>query len=101
MGSRLGPCCACGGRLNVRNIVTLSRRAPTPGRGWGCAQCGLPTDGAIAVVCDSCLEGQVPLKQVCDGHPGDGKRVPIESVTVPFLHDLSRHPELAAVGTVH
>jgi hypothetical protein len=41
----LGPCCGCRGKGGARNIVMLDRRAPIAGRGWGCAQCGLPADG--------------------------------------------------------
>jgi hypothetical protein len=74
----LGPCCNCGTTENVRNIVMLARRAPTPGSGWGCVVCGLPSDGAVAVMCDDCLE-QEP-RAVCDGYPVAGKRVPIEQL---------------------
>ena len=46
----LGPCCHCGRTDDVRTIVMLSRRGPMPGCGWGCVVCGLPLDGAIAVL---------------------------------------------------
>ena len=58
----LGMCCAC--RLagpTVRNIMMIPFRAPVPGKGWGCLVCRLPSDGAVAVVCDACLESGAPI----------------------------------------
>jgi hypothetical protein len=51
----LGPCCMCG-IPEPQAIVMLSRRAAVPGHGWGCVVCGLPPDGAVAVLCDPCFE---------------------------------------------
>jgi len=75
----LGTCCICGeeGR-KTRNIVTVERRAPVPGTGWGCLVCNLPYDGAMAVVCDDCLPvmgGHMELKEVIAGNPAEKKRV--------------------------
>ena len=66
----LGQCCACGkSGPDVRNIVMLSFRGPDPGKGWGCLQCGLPTDGASAVLCDGCAEaGAEPREIVAAGY---------------------------------
>jgi hypothetical protein len=87
---KLGPCCICGSEADVKSIVMLPHRAPTAGRGWGCAVCGRPADGAMAVVCDHCL-GR-PVRFVCDGYPGEGRRVPIESVLdTRFDHDMRKH----------
>ena len=91
MNLRLGPCCACGGTQNVRNILQLHQKGPTPGRGWGCVVCQLPMDGAIAVVCDHCLDTKAPLKFACDDYPASGKRVPIETLTGTHDHDLAKH----------
>ena len=52
----LGPCCQCECTDGVRNIFLLNRRGAIPGRGWGCVVCGLPPDGAVAVLCDACVE---------------------------------------------
>lgn len=69
----LGPCCRCGGEgTPARTIIMLPYKAPVPGTGWGCAQCGRPQHGALAVVCDVCaahLEAQrwqptVPLTEL-------------------------------------
>jgi hypothetical protein len=82
----------------VRNFIMLSRRAVTPGTGWGCFVCGLPQDGAMAVVCDGCLEGYADgakmLRFVIDAQTGQCGRVPIEGLSdEPFEHDMSKHPE--------
>ena len=90
----LGPCCACRQRgPTVRNIVMLTFRAPLPGRGWGCFQCGLPSDGAIAVLCDRCLESSAPILDACAGYPASGGRVPRESLDIPFDHDMRFHED--------
>lgn len=84
----LGPCCTCGTIEGVYNIMMIKQRAPTPGKGWGCVVCHLPTDGAIAVVCDACMD--LPIKSVCDGYPNEGLRVPIEDLSPDnFDHDPS------------
>lgn len=88
-----GACCGCGRTGVVRTIVMLSRRGPTPGRGWGCVECGLPLDGAIAVMCDAC-EGTEPTF-VCEGYPVTPGRVPLNSLSPDvFDHDPAKHPEL-------
>lgn len=95
----LGPCCICeaeGGA--VRNILMIDRPGPTPGKGWGCLQCGLPMDGAVAVLCDACLQdystGKAQIKFVCSGRPAKDGRMPIVELSdEPFEHDLSKHPE--------
>jgi hypothetical protein len=70
----------------------LDQKAPEPGKGWACFQCGLPADGAIVVVCDHCLRVRAPYRWACSGYPGEGDRVPIESLTGTNEHDMSRHP---------
>jgi hypothetical protein len=100
----LGPCCICrqAGPV-VRNIILLERRGPTPGQGWGCFQCGLPLDGATAVLCDDCLTayqaGQAQLVEVCTGRPAEDGRTPIEALSSEvFTHDPAGHPELSETG---
>lgn len=88
----LGACCACGqGGPTVRNIMMLDFRAPVSGTGWGCIVCDLPSDGAIAVLCDACAESNAAIRDVCVGQPGDNVRAEIKTVQQPFGHDLSRH----------
>ena len=83
----VGACCACGrSDREVRNIIALAFRAPVPGTGWGCVVCGLPSDGAIAVVCDQCLELDAPIVEVCNGYATNGKRLNRIFVTEPFDH---------------
>lgn len=88
----LGACCACGqDGPTVRNIMMLDFRAPVAGTGWGCIVCGLPSDGAIAVLCDACAERNAEIRDVCVGQPGDNVRTEIKTVQQPFGHDLSKH----------
>lgn len=95
----LGPCCACGGADNIRNVMMLHKRAPVPGTGWGCIVCGLPLDGAVAVLCDHCIETQAPITQACVGYPGAGLRVSIETLVGEFDHDEAKHTAYDLVRT--
>ena len=93
----LGTCCACGGHEHVRNVIMLHQTAPVPGTGWGCIVCGAPPDGAIAVVCDACLEAQVDILFVVEGYASDKQRIGIKAYAhTPFDHDNSKHPEAFA-----
>lgn len=89
-------CCACGqSGPSVRNIVMVDRLAPTPGRGWGCLTCGLPLNGALAVVCDVCLESGAAPKFVCTGWPTQPERTPLAELAPDlFGHALHLHPEI-------
>lgn len=96
---KLGPCCGCEKEGPfVRNIITLDKKAPIAGRGWGCVVCDLPSDGALAVLCDNCLyvkrsdEDWKP-KHACVGYPAKDGRVAFDSLTGEHSHDLSKHPE--------
>jgi hypothetical protein len=93
----LGPCCVCETQHGVRNIVCLDMPCPTPGRGWGCVVCDVPCNGAVAVLCDTCLkltEGRVAdIDYVCTGHPATDGRTPMAAVSGVFGHDMLRHPE--------
>jgi hypothetical protein len=89
-----GPCCAClkeGRRL--RNLICITKRRPTPGNGWGCVVCGAPPDGAVAVICDPCLEARAAIVEVCAGAPPEPGRIRLEELREDFDHDLSKHPE--------
>jgi hypothetical protein len=89
----LGECCACRGTENVRNIVAIAKRGPVSGKGWGCVVCGLPMDGAISVVCDSCLESKAPILEVCYGVPKENRRLHIDSLSEVFEHNMGLHAE--------
>lgn len=96
-GIDLGPCCHCESTAGVNTILMLKRRGPVAGIGWGCFQCGLPFDGAVAVLCDGCLEAGREIKFVCKGRV-DGGRVPVEELSEEvFEHIWEFHPEEAAV----
>ena len=89
-----GPCCACFGAKNVCNIMFLDLQAPVAGTGWGCVVCHLPNNGAVAVICDDCLEFKADIQFIVNGYLLDKKRVKIEEVTGPFGHDMSYHGEV-------
>jgi hypothetical protein len=92
-----GPCCACGqSGPAVRNILMLPQKAPIAGHGWGCVQCGLPSDGAVAIVCDDCLQDDAlpPLQWACCGFPATDGRVPITELIGHHEHNLDLHPEV-------
>ncbi len=95
----VGPCCHCGkSGDDVRNVLMMPFEAPVLGKGWGCFKCHLPMDGALTVLCDTCLEaGKEPL-YVVSGQLSDHYRVEIATFEkVPFNHDMSKHPEASPV----
>jgi len=91
-----GPCCCCGREhpeVRVRTALMIPKKSPIPGHGWGCLECGLPSDGAIAVVCDECVSANAPLRWACQGYPVEG-RYPIAQLRGVHEHDRSKHNEL-------
>ena len=92
----LGTCCVCEGTEGVENIIMLPHVSPTPGTGWGCLVCGLPSSGASAVVCNECfprMNIETDIKYVFTGYPLDKGRTPFSEVaSTRFNHDLSKHP---------
>jgi hypothetical protein len=100
--SDFGACCACGKEPSewsidlptawARNIIVLDFKSPTPGHGWGCVQCSLSNDGAVACICDECLTIGRPIRFAVDGDVRLKKRVPIETLSVPHQHDMTKHP---------
>lgn len=94
--TNLGPCCICEkSGDSVRNIISLHQKTPTPGRGWGCVVCRLPSDGALAVLCDRCFDlfcgGGNELKFACCGYPGIDGRIPVGELTGVHEHDMKFH----------
>jgi hypothetical protein len=95
----LGACCACGCTgPSVRNLLLLEKKAPISSHGWGCVVCGLPPDGASAVVCDACLDQEAELIWACRGYPATEGRVGIEILIGAHCHDPGFHPELEEAG---
>jgi hypothetical protein len=95
----LGTCCGCGGTDRVRNIVMLDRRGPSPGKGWSCLVCGLPADGAIVVMCDRCMEGDVEPRFVVVGYPKANERMPIVDLAFErFEHNEEIHRRDEGLG---
>lgn len=88
-----GPCCACEGLELVRNMMMLDKKASVPGTGWGCVVCHLPSDGAIAVICDGCLESHAEIRFAVYGYVIHKQREKIEELTEPFAHDMKFHQD--------
>ena len=94
-----GGCCACGKKKDdVRNVICLPKKAPVAGAGWGCVVCGLEADGAIAMVCDDCLENQVKVRWAVAGYADGGGRVEVGKLKGTFEHNMFFHepPKLRA-----
>lgn len=99
--TEMGPCCRCGKSDEpARCIIMLPFKAPVPGHGWGCVQCGQPQDGAIAVICDRCedplFRPDADLRWACRGFPAKEGRIPYLELAGHHDHDITRHPELPA-----
>lgn len=94
--TNLGKCCSCEKEgPDVRNVMALPFKKPStePGSAWGCFVCGLPNEGAIAVLCDDCLHNG-KIRFVVDGYAGDNLRLPVDEVQAtaePHNHDMSFH----------
>src|SRR5690606_22795304 len=95
-----GTCCYCQER-QATIVLMLDYKAPLAGHGWGCIVCGLPSDGAITVLCGCCwqLSHTSPafkawLKKplVCSGFPKDNERTRLTDPE-PFGHDMDKHAE--------
>lgn len=88
----MGACCACGKTdATVRNLVMLPEKAPMPGTGWGCFVCGLEADGAMAVICDACLDSQAEVRFVISGYATDCLRIEREQLHGLHEHDPEKH----------
>jgi hypothetical protein len=94
----LGSCCVCGGTDGVVNIIMLSQKCQVPGHGWSCFVCGLPAEGATAVVCRDCWGNEerpdavIPrLRWACRGYPKTDGRVPITELTGLHECDEAAH----------
>lgn len=94
----LGACCICQAtEQQARNILMLDHPGPTPGKGWGCFTCGLPANGALAVLCDACFDlyqAGEPLRSICTGYPAKDGRTPYDRMSQEsFEHNMDLHPE--------
>ena len=95
----LGPCCICESTQAVDNLLQLDFKVESE-TCWGCIQCGLPMEGAVAAVCDTCMETyaddedmEEKIKFLMDTAD---RRIPMPPVEerVAHVHDLSQHPEI-------
>jgi hypothetical protein len=87
-----GSCCACGKHgPDVRNVICLNQLAPIPNTGWGCVVCGLPANGAVAVVCDHCLETKQKIQFACEGYVSEKGRIAVGKLQGMFYHRIHLH----------
>lgn len=96
-----GCCCACGRIVSdLQNLLMMPFRAPEGFPGWGCVTCGLPSAGAIAVVCNACVDRGAEPQMIAGGRYAlEGKRIKLQGFArIPHDHDLKRHPELQRGG---
>lgn len=85
----LGACCACGKEgETVRNVMMLEKKAPVPGTGWGCVLCHLPNDGAVAIVCDDCVEHSRETLYAINGFAKNKLRILITALTGKHEHNM-------------
>ena len=75
----------------VRNVIMLARKALEPGSTWNCFVCKPDGQGAIAVVCDDCLQKRKEIKFAVVGYVAEKRRIPIEQLTEPFGHNVGLH----------
>lgn len=89
----VGRCCACHKNdETVRTVILLNQRAPVAGTGWGCVVCDLPQDGAVAVLCDECVENEREPVEVVLGYLAQKNRVNRALLlNTPFDHDPAKH----------
>jgi len=91
-----GPCCACR-RVFVylRHVVCMTFRAPEGAldKGWGCVVCAIPSHGALAVVCDECMNAQRPILDVCADYVRNPARALVtdELRAIPWVHIQASH----------
>lgn len=100
-GEEAGPCCGCGRPLRHPLTVVLlevkTKPVETPDGlrrfGWGCETCGLPPEGAFAVLCASCAAVGVEPTHAVLGDPEDKQRMPIRELLDqgPHEHDQRYH----------
>ena len=91
----LGSCCICELRTDVNNVLHLNFKIESESR-WGCFECDLPIEGAVACFCDACVESygldtvESHLRFLMNGTE---KRIPMPppEKRPPHEHDLRYH----------
>lgn len=94
--NEFGTCCACESEMEICGIVQLDYKVESES-GWGCVQCGLSTEGAMAIVCGDCYDKygediEDQIKYLMNGKKGRISVPPVEN-RVTHEHNLSLHPE--------
>ena len=97
-----GTCCICEQEIEDPVLLSLSFKIHVESETkWGCYQCGLPNEGAVAVICDDCFDEddvdfEDKIKYLMNGGRG---RIPVPPVEdrIPHECDLSLHPEVGEI----
>ena len=91
-----GACCICESEgADVRNLIQLDYKVKSES-GCGCRRCGLAAEGAVAVVCDGCMEPELDTHAIRFLMDGRQNRMPVQPVydRIPHEHNLLLHPEI-------
>lgn len=89
----LGSCCVCEGTHDVDNLLQLDYKVESE-TAWGCFVCNLPMQGAVAAVCDLCMETYADIEpQICFLMDTAERRIPVppKNERIPHLHDMRAH----------
>lgn len=89
-------CCACEKQdASVCNVVCMPFKGPIGFAGWGCFVCDLEPNGAVAILCNDCINAGAEPRFIAGGKfASDGVLVPLEGFErKPFDHNWSKHPE--------
>lgn len=99
-------CCACARQskgphyaylLDRKRPVRTGEPAPQSSlQGWGCFNCGLPPDGAVAIVCDQCHRAHRPVRfAISSARHGHG-RILVEALGPRHVHRVVHRRSLEA-----
>ena len=102
MEDEYGTCCICSEDIiGISYIVELYFKAPAECQSsWGCFKCGLPNEGAIAIICEKCADTDdvyEDIRFIMDGFE-DRLPVPPKCERVHHDHDYARHPEMININ---
>lgn len=94
-----GPCCCCEGEIRHNpGLMMLEFKGPPGWTGWGCMVCGLPSRGAIAVLCPACVLAQrLPQFIAAGRNVADNLRLRLDEhfEQRPFRHRLGAACQMA------
>ena len=99
-----GTCCVCESVIEDPILISLPFKVHVESESkWGCFQCGLPFEGAVAVICDACVdEHGVNIEDKIKFLMNNKERIPVPPVEIriPHEHDYSLHSEIIAMPNI-